>query len=112
MLADKSCSRFEVWRERKGRCGSVSGYTNQPTSVEVQVVWQGGQSSTVDLMPCHLQWAKKQAINEPTEQDTLTHMAYEASYLHTENTYYSKVWHAAILFQAEVEAALLSYDLV
>jgi hypothetical protein len=35
--------------------------------------------------------------------------AYEASYLRAENAYYRKVRRAAILFQAEVEAALLTY---
>lgn len=125
MLADKFRSRFELWRERKGRRGSASGSASddseiwgdwtrpdRPTSVEVRVARQGGQSSAVDLMPCRLQWAKKQTINEPTERDILTRMAYEASYLRAENAYYRKVRRAAILFQAEVEAALLTYDSV
>ncbi|KAF9882872.1 hypothetical protein FE257_004929 [Aspergillus nanangensis] len=121
MFNGKLRGRVELWRHRRVSRESESEDSeiwgdwtrpDRPTSVEVRVAQGGGHSSTVDLMPCHLQWAKKEATDDPDGRDILTHVTYKTSYLRAENTYYRKIRRAAILFQAEVEAALLTSNSV
>ncbi|BCR98226.1 uncharacterized protein AKAW2_31545S [Aspergillus luchuensis] len=97
---------------RQTRSSSTWGdwdHPDRPTSVEFQIVQHGGHSSAIDLMPCRLQWAKKESANEREE---LIRAVYEASYLRAENAYYRKVRRAAILFQADIASILLGHDSV
>lgn len=82
---------------------------DRPTSVEFQIWQHGGTSSAVDLLPCRLQWSKR---DPPRKEDQLLRAVYESSYLRAENAYYRKVRRAAVLFRAEVAAVLLGQESV
>ncbi|KAF9882995.1 hypothetical protein FE257_004351 [Aspergillus nanangensis] len=121
MFNSKLRGCIELWRHRRVSRESESKDSeiwgdwtrpDRPTSVEVRVAQGSEHNSAVDLMPCHLQWAKKEATDDPDRRDILTHVAYEASYLRAENAYYRKIRRAAILFQAKIEAALLTSNSV